>query len=73
MNRQTRTVEATLLAHSGMPHWLRRKAPASDPDEGWSKEMARIKAAEAERAQRLVGQEARVAQLERLLFDHDPI
>lgn len=57
-----------------MPRWPRRKESPVGVDELWSQEIRpRIKADKGERLRRLVGQEDRVTQLERLLFEHDPI
>lgn len=45
-----------------------------DPDKQWREEIApRVRAAKKERERRLVGQEDRVARIERLIFDQDPI
>jgi hypothetical protein len=61
------------VAHFGVPRWPRRKPP-SNADVQWIEKTApQVSAAKAERAHRLVGQEDLVAQLERLLFDRDPI
>jgi hypothetical protein len=58
----------------GVPRSPRRKPRPSDADVRWTDEIApQIRAAKAERARRLVGQEDLVAQLERLLFERDPI
>jgi len=57
-----------------MSFWRRSKQPAADPDRQWREEIApQVKAAKEERQRRLVGQENTVAQLEGLLFQHDPI
>jgi hypothetical protein len=57
-----------------VPRWPRRKPPPSDADVRWTEEIApQIRAAKADRARRLVGQEDLVARLEGLLFEHDPI
>jgi hypothetical protein len=57
-----------------VPRWPRRKPPQSDAVALWSEERAaHVRAARAERARRLVGQEDHVARLERLLFERDPI
>jgi hypothetical protein len=57
-----------------VPRWPRRKPPPSDADIRWTEEIApQIRAAKAERARRLVGQEDLVVRLERLLFERDPI
>jgi hypothetical protein len=57
-----------------MPFWRRSKQTPADSDRQWREEIApRIKAATEERQRRLVGQEDTVAQLERLLFEDDPI
>jgi len=57
-----------------MPFWRRSKQTTVDPDRQRREEIApRVKAARGERQRRLVGQEDRVAKLERLLFEHDPI
>jgi len=57
-----------------MPFWPRSKQTPDDPDWQWREEIApRVKAAKEERQRRLSGQEERVAQLEKLLFENDPI
>lgn len=74
MSRTLGGQPSTPLTHSGVPRWPRRKPPPSDADVRWSEEIVpQILAAKAERARLLVGQEDRVAQLEHLLFQRDPI
>jgi hypothetical protein len=58
-----------------MSFWRRSKQTSvDDPDRQWLEEIApRIRAAKEDRQRRLVGQQDRVASIERLLFDQDPI
>jgi RNAse (barnase) inhibitor barstar len=57
-----------------MPFWRRSKQTSENPDRQWLEEIApRVRAAQAQRQRLLVGQEDLVAQLERLLFRHDPV
>jgi hypothetical protein len=58
-----------------MRFWRRSKQnPSDDPDRLWRDQIApQVKAAKEERRRLLVGQEDRVASLERLLFVLDPI
>jgi hypothetical protein len=50
-----------------MPFWRRSKQTSvDDPDKQWQEEVApRVRAAKKERERRLVGQEDRVARIER--------
>ncbi len=54
-----------------MSRWF--KKPAPDPDADWARQSAAIAEARVAREQTLVGQEELVAQIEALLFRHDPI
>ena len=54
-----------------MRRWFKRSAP--DPDADWTRQSAAIAEARASREQALVGQEGMVAQIEELLFRHDPV
>ena len=54
-----------------MRRWFKRSEP--DPDADWARRSAAIAEARVAREQALVGQEGLVAQVEALLFRHDPI
>lgn len=57
-----------------MRRLFRRRAAAKSADEQWAEEVVpRIAAAKEERLRLLAGQEALVASIEALLFEHDPV
>ncbi|MDT5116401.1 MAG: hypothetical protein QOE30_2140 [Mycobacterium sp.] len=57
-----------------MPRWFRRSGRRqADPDADWSRRQVDILRAQEERQALLVGKEPLVAELEAMLFRHDPI
>ena len=56
-----------------MPRWFRRQGRAGDSDAGWTTKQAEIVRAREARAKLLVDKEPLVADVEAILFRHDPI
>lgn len=56
-----------------MPRWFRRPQRPADADPEWSRMQAEIAGAKEDRTRLLAGKESLVADLEAILFRHDPI